>query len=376
MSPQRTEAPTTASLTPLAPARWRRDLQRRMLAWFGEHARDLPWRRTRDLYAIWISEIMLQQTQVVTVIGYFERFLARFPTVVELAAADEHEVLRLWEGLGYYRRARQLHAAAKHIVEHHAGKFPETFDEVFALPGIGRYTAGAILSIGRDEPLPILEANTIRVLSRLLAYRGDVYAKAGQDTLWQFAEEILPTERIGLFNQSLMELGASLCTPRDPSCLLCPVSSLCPTNKAGLQAQIPSPKQKMQYEEVTEAAVVLRNRAGEVLVRRCQPGERWAGLWDFPRTTFTNVKQLTSAVQQLTNVRFQLGESMTTLKHGVTRFRITLLVYSAKYTAGRLVDDPEQIRWLPSEELSALPLSVTGRKIADLLRKPARTKRS
>lgn len=375
MSRQRTEAPTSPPPAPLAPTRWKRDLQRRMLAWFGEHARDLPWRRTRDLYAIWISEIMLQQTQVITVIGYFERFLARFPTVSDLAAADEHEVLRLWEGLGYYRRARQLHAAAKHIVEHHAGEFPETFDEVFALPGIGRYTAGAILSIGRDEPLPILEANTIRVLSRFLAYRGDVYAKGGQDTLWQFAEEILPTEQIGLFNQSLMELGASLCTPRDPSCLLCPVANLCPTNKAGLQAQIPAPKQKTKYEEVTEAAVVVHNRKGEVLVRRCQPGERWAGLWDFPRTVFTEVQQLPAAVQQLTNIRCQLGESLATLKHGVTRFRITLLVYSAKHTAGQIANEPDQIRWLPSDELDSLPLSVTGRKIANLLQQPVHTKR-
>lgn len=353
--------------TPLAPTRWKRSLQQRLLAWFGETARDLPWRKTRDLYAIWISEIMLQQTQVVTVVGYFQRFLARFPTVQSLAEADEQEVLGLWEGLGYYRRARQLHAAAKRIVDEHAGQYPEQFEQVLALPGIGRYTAGAILSIGRDARLPILEANTVRVLSRLLAYEGDVYASAGQKTLWQFAEELLPEHDIGLFNQALMELGATLCTPREPSCLLCPVSSLCPTRKAGLQAKIPSPKQKMKYEEVTEAAVVVRSRRGEVLVRRCQPGERWAGLWDFPRVPFVDAVALTTAIGALIGLKIKLGERFTTLKHGVTRFRITLHAYHATTSIKRATTESDDLRWLPIAELATLPLSVTGRKLANLL---------
>src|SRR5690606_35944840 len=159
---------------------------------------------------------------------------------------------------------------------------PDTFDEVVALPGIGRYTAGAILSIGRDTRLPILEANTIRVLSRLLAYEGDVYAGSGQKVLWQFAEELLPSREVGHFNQALMELGALVCTPREPACLLCPLHTLCPTHKTGRTASIPSPKQKTKYEDLTEAAIVVRSRSGKILVRRCLPGERWAGLWDFP----------------------------------------------------------------------------------------------
>ena len=360
---------------PLAPTRWKRDLQQRLLAWFGEHARDLPWRGTRGLYAIWISEIMLQQTQVVTVIDYFQRFLRRLPTVGELAAAEEEEVLRLWEGLGYYRRARQLHAAAKRIVADHGGAFPETFDDVLALPGIGRYTAGAILSIGRDARLPILEANTIRVLSRLLAYEGDVYNNAGQKVLWQFAAELLPQQHVGHFNQALMELGATLCTPRAPSCLLCPVSGLCPTRKAGLQAKIPAPKQKTKYEEVTEAAAVIRNRSSQVLVRRCLPGERWAGLWDFPRLPFKEEVAFAAGLQQLTGVAIQLGERFTTLKHGVTRYRITLHGYHANVAASRTKLDAKLFRWLSQAELATLPLSVTGRKLANMLGKtpPTRT---
>src|SRR5205823_5405848 len=177
-------------------------------------ARDLPWRRTRDLYAIWISEIMLQQTQVATVIPYFERFFTRFPDVAALAAADEHDVLQLWEGLGYYRRARQLHAAAKQIMAEHRGQFPISYDDVRLLPGIGRYTAGAILSIGLDQRLPILEANSVRVLSRLTAYRGDVNSVAGRQKLWEVAESILPQRDCGTFNQAVMELGSEICTPR------------------------------------------------------------------------------------------------------------------------------------------------------------------
>src|SRR6188768_3339922 len=257
-------------------------LHQRLLGWFSAEARDLPWRWTRDLYRIWISEIMLQQTQVVTVVGYFQRFVARFPDVRALAAADEHDVLRLWEGLGYYRRARQLHAAARQIVSVHDGEFPATFAEVVALPGIGRYTAGAILSIGRDVKLPILEANTVRVLSRLTAFRGDTTSPQGQKFLWRIAEELLPDDSVGNFNQALMELGATICTPRSPACLLCPVSALCPTRKAGLQEEIPAAKKPKDFQDVTEAAIVLRRRDGRVLLRLHKPGERWAGLWDFP----------------------------------------------------------------------------------------------
>jgi A/G-specific adenine glycosylase len=182
---------------------------------------------------------MLQQTQVATVIPYWERFLTRFPDVTTLAAADEREVLKLWEGLGYYRRARQLHAAAQLIVKEHDGRFPKAYEAVRALPGIGRYTAGAILSIGLDQRLPILEANTIRVLSRLTAYAGDPASTAGQKQLWAVAEAILPVKRCGAFNQALMELGSEVCTPRSPACDRCPAAALCEARERGLVEQIP-----------------------------------------------------------------------------------------------------------------------------------------
>jgi A/G-specific adenine glycosylase len=346
----------------------RRSLAMRLLRWFDEHARDLPWRRTRELYRIWVSEIMLQQTQVATVVPYYERFLRAFPNVEALAAAPEQQVLRLWEGLGYYRRARQLHAAARMIATNFGGKFPSTFDEVRSLPGIGRYTAGAILSIGLDQRLPILEANTIRVLARLAAFRGDTQSADGQTFLWAAAERLLPAKRCGAFNQALMELGSEICTSKSPQCDRCPLARLCPTRELGLQAEIPAAKKPKQYEEVTEAAVVIRC-GSKVLLRQCQHGERWAGLWDFPRFAVPaslngklvrHVERETSAA---TGTRIDRLEKLATLKHGVTRFRITLEVFAAAADSWRTKDGC----WIPLDELADYPLSTTGRKIARLL---------
>ena len=350
---------------------WMAPFRRRILAWFRRNARDLPWRGTRDPYAIWVSEIMLQQTQVVTVIGYFERFLTAFPSIADLAAADEQEVLRLWEGLGYYRRARQLHAAARVIVAEHQGRFPREPQQIRALPGIGRYTAGAIASIGWDAREPILEANTIRVFSRLLAYRGDPQKNAGQQRLWEFATRVLPERDIGLFNQALMELGSEICTPRGPRCDQCPVRTLCPTFRLGLQDEIPLPKRKTKYEDRHEAAVIVR-RGDRVVLRRCGPDERWAGLWDFPRFPVparpgdSLSQQLERASKQLTGLQVRLGRQLATIKHGVTRFRITLDCYEADCTGGRLCRNRD-VCWVKIAALEDYPLSVTGRQLSRLL---------
>jgi A/G-specific adenine glycosylase len=340
------------------------------LAWFRCHARDLPWRQTKDLYAIWVSEIMLQQTQVATVVPYYDRFLAEFPDVVSLAAAKEQQVLRFWEGLGYYRRARQMHAAAQQVVREHSGRFPATFDAVRSLPGIGRYTAGAILSIGLDERLPILEANTIRVLSRLSAYRGEVTTAAGQRHLWSLAETLLPAHECGAFNQALMELGSEICTPRSPACDVCPVAIHCRAHADRLVQQIPAPARRMRYEEVTEVAIIVRD-GRRVLVRQCQPGERWAGLWDFPRFA-GEATAAPERVAEMTGIRASLGRLLTTLKHGVTRFRITLQCYEATCSDRARRNHKNSVansavRWVHPDELAELPLSVTGRKLAQLL---------
>lgn len=354
-------------------ADWQRAFRRRLLGWFRRHARDLEWRRSRDPYRVWISEIMLQQTQVATVASYFPRFIAAFPTIEALAAAREQQVLRLWEGLGYYRRARQLHRAAEVIVREHGGRFPQDAEAVRQLPGIGRYTAGAILSIAFDAREPIVEANTLRLLSRLLAYRGDPRTTAGQKLLWRFAEELLPRYGSGIFNQALMELGALVCTPREPACGGCPVRGLCPTHREGLQHVVPRAKSPPRVEQVREAAVVVRRRGRVLLVER-QAGERWAGLWDFPRFPFDPVDNgqqrqvLIESVAELTGVVCRPRELLTTLKHGVTRFRITLDCHVADYErAIRGNATRAKTVWVAPGDLEQYPLSVTGRKLARLI---------
>ena len=361
-------------LSPVLPdAACRRALRRRLRAWYDVHARDLPWRRTNDPYAIWLSEIMLQQTQVATVKPYFERFLHRLPTIEALAQADEHEVLRLWEGLGYYRRARQLHRAAQIIVAEHGGQFPRDPAAVRRLPGIGRYTAGAVLSFAFDARQPILEVNTLRVLCRLLAYRGDPHGGEGQRLLWAAAEIVLPRRGAGRLNQALMELGSELCTPRTPRCIECPVAVLCRANREGRQQEIPPPKRKPAAEAVREAAIVVRHR-GRVLLLRWPEGRRWAGLWDFPRFPLTDAspreigRELAENVRALTGVMVRPGRHITTLTHGVTRFRITLDCYEAEYVSGgKKAAAPLETRWLRPAELGDYPLSSTGRKLANLV---------
>ncbi|MGO9107747.1 MAG: A/G-specific adenine glycosylase [Thermoguttaceae bacterium] len=352
---------------------WLRGFRRKLRAWYDQYARVLPWRGTRDPYAVWLSEIMLQQTQVEAVKPYFQRFLAALPTICALAQADEQHVLRLWEGLGYYRRARQLHQAARQIVADHDGRFPTDPQSVERLPGIGRYTAGAILSIAFDQRRPILEANTVRVFSRLLAYDGQTTSAAGQKLLWAAAEAVLPSRDVGRFNQALMELGSEICRGRTPACDLCPAAGLCRAQQRGLQNEIPRPKPRPQVEEVSEAAVLV-NRRGRVLVIQWPEGRRWAGLWDFPRfavqekTEAEIHRELVDNVLRLTGVTISPGEHRKTLRHGVTRFRITLDCYAAEYVShnGGGEENLAQ-RWVRPNELEHYPLSSTGRKLAALV---------
>jgi A/G-specific adenine glycosylase len=282
--------------------------------------------------------------------------------------------LRLWEGLGYYRRARQLHRTAKVVVAEHGGRFPRDPQVVRRLPGIGRYTAGAILSIAFDAREPILEANTVRLLSRLLGYAGDPQSAEGQRLLWATAESLLPRQSAGQFNQAMMELGSEVCIRRSPRCDACPLAPLCRANQQGRQSEIPPPKKKRPPEPVREAAVVVRRR-GRVLLVRWPEGRRFAGLWDFPRFPLDGhqsaaiARELVDNVRALTGVAIAPGRHVATLTHTVTRFRITLECYEAKYlssVAGSAT--PLETRWLRPAELEAYPLSSTGRKLAKRIR--------
>ena len=364
---------TDCNADSLSDAKAKAAFRRRLATWFGKNARDLPWRRTRDPYRIWLSEVMLQQTTVAMAGPKFAAFVAAFPTVHDLAAADEQQVLRLWEGLGYYRRACGLHAAARQIVVEHGGQLPHDVPTLMRLPGVGRYTAGAVASFAYDVSAPIVETNTQRVLARLTGFRGEVSGGAGQRFLWSAAQSLLPAKGAGRFNLALMELGAVVCKPANPRCDLCPATMHCAAFALGLQQEIPRLAAKPTITAVREAAVVVRKN-GRVLLRQRPKGERWEGMWDFPRFSLEAKRprlvrdELVAKVREQTGVEIEPGALLRSLKHGVTRFRITLECYEARPVSGRIRSTADRpVRWTPHAELSGLPLSVTARKIANFI---------
>jgi A/G-specific adenine glycosylase len=345
--------------------------RRALLAWYVRSARPLPWRATHDPYRIWISEIMLQQTTVTAVVPYFERFLARFPTLEDLAAAQEQSVLRLWEGLGYYSRARNIHKAARLLVRERNGRFPESVDHLMDLPGIGRYTAGAIASFAFDRPAPIVEANTLRLYARLMGLRDDPRSAAGQKKLWEFAEDIVPQRNPGIFNQALMELGARVCVPNAPDCENCPVVAWCTAAEEGRQTAIPSRKPRREPTPITEVAVAL-HREGKFLLRKRPPGERWAGLWDFIRFAWhesaaPSARGIVSAVREQTGFAIAVRQPLAEIRHSVTRFRITLHCHLAEWIDGAIDVSECESRWVAAAHFARYPLSVTGRKLAKIV---------
>jgi A/G-specific adenine glycosylase len=361
----------------LAPDLLRR-VRRSLLTWFRRHRRDLPWRRDRDPYRIWVSEVMLQQTQVATVVPYFERFVAAFPTVADLAAAEEREVLRLWEGLGYYRRARDLHRAARVVVAEHGGRVPDEPDAVARLPGVGRYTLGAILSQAFDRPLPIIEANSQRVLCRLFGRADDPRSGPARQWLWDTAARLVPNRHAGDFNQALMELGALVCTPSAPRCGECPLARDCVARREGRQEEIPPRAAAPENVSVRETAVVVRRGPRVFLVQRPREG-RWAGMWEFPHAALATGETHEQAGDRLLGelgLRAALGSELMTLKHAVTRFRITVVCFEARYRAGRLRSAfYPRGEWVRLEQLAVYPVSVPQRKLAKTLLEPVRQRR-
>lgn len=261
------------------------EVARRIVTHFRSIQRDLPWRRTRDPYAIWVSEIMLQQTRVAAVIPYFERWLERFPTVTALAEAPLDEVLRLWAGLGYYSRARNLHRCAQEIATHHGGKLPASATALRALPGIGRYTAGAIASIAFSLREPLVDGNVARVLARLHAIEDDIKSPAATRALWHLAGALVPAEAPGDFNQGLMELGATVCTPARPSCLVCPLRDLCRARAAGRESELPVMPARKRPEDLPliDACALWIERRGRLLLARRAPQGLYGGLWELPQ---------------------------------------------------------------------------------------------
>jgi len=346
---------TSASLQ-VSEARRRRIVER-LLAWYRQHKRDLPWRGGTP-YAVWVSEIMLQQTQVATVIPFFERFLARFPTVDALAAAPIEEVLKQWAGLGYYARARNLHRAAQRIVEQFGGRIPDTPEEIETLPGIGRYTAGAILSIAYDIPRPLVDANVVRVLSRVFGLRGDPKSSANATALWSLAEQLVPIEAPGDFNQALMELGALVCEPAEPKCEGCPLLADCVAGNSPDPSALPEIPPGRATVAVTHSAALIRDAAGRVLIAQRPLHGLWGGLWEFPRVVCNSGESpqegAARAAREVAGVEVSIGAKIARVKHGVTHHRITLYGFDARLCALDAVPSPltcAQVRW---ESLDAL----------------------
>ncbi len=348
-------------------------LQRKLLRWFDTHRRELPWRIDRDPYRIWLSEVMLQQTTVTAVVPYFERFLAAFPTIESLAAAEEQAVLKLWQGLGYYRRARHLHLAAKQIVANHAGIFPNTPDEVGALPGVGRYIRGAILSQAFDQAEPIVEANSLRVLARWFAFEADPRTGTGLKWVWQAAAAVVPKRRPGDFNQALMELGALVCTPTKPNCPACPLQQECAAKHLDMVERIPPPKQVPVITDVREVAIILRRGESYLLAQR-PDNARWASMWEFPHGEVHPGEPLEDAATRITrellNVNATDLEELHTLTHSVTRYRITLTALTATAPGRAKPTFHTKIAWLTLEEARTHPVSQSQHELIEVLRKP------
>jgi A/G-specific adenine glycosylase len=348
-----------------------RGITKSLLAWFRTNARDLPWRRTRDPYAIWISEVMLQQTQVKTVIPYWEHWIQCLPNLGSLARASEARVLKLWEGLGYYSRARNLQRAAQLIVKEHDGEFPRVFDAVIALPGIGRYTAGAICSIAFNQPQPVLDGNVVRVLTRLFGISGNPKERKTNERLWQLAGELVTSARhndwgCSHLNQSLMELGATVCLPQNPHCAKCPLRKHCVALKGDRVDRLPNLPVRAKATARRFMAFVVSDR-DRFLVRQRPGGMVNQGLWEFPNVEVTNGegKHPQTIAREFLNVSLASGESLFTIRHAITRYRIAVDVFlgSAKGKA-------KSGHWLTLEEIDARALTSAHRKIFDRISRP------
>ncbi|MFZ3333736.1 MAG: A/G-specific adenine glycosylase [Candidatus Acidiferrales bacterium] len=349
-------------------ARTQKNFQSRLLKWFRAHQRDLPWRASRDPYCIWVAEVMLQQTRIAAVMPYYQRFLDRFPAVESLAHAPQTEVLKLWSGLGYYSRARNLHATAKEIVAHHNGKFPRELEAALALPGIGTYTAAAVLSIAYDAPLAVLDGNVARVLARIHAIRGDLRAPKTWRTLTEIANRLLAKNFASDWNQSLMELGEVICTPQSPRCGNCPVARWCRAYAKDLVNEIPAPRRKRALVHMKIAAAILLDKRGRTLLIKdpgAHDGVLFSRMWQFPAIEVIHQAkaELAAHVHSTLNLAtdaFEL-EPLPAARHGVTFRNIVLLSFLARV---KQLPKIPRTHILPLANLAKLPVSSATKKIA------------
>jgi A/G-specific adenine glycosylase len=330
---------------PIVDAKTVRALRADLLRWYRKNRRDLPWRRTSDPYRIWISETMLQQTRVSVVIPYYEKFTARFPDAASLASASVDEVLACWAGLGYYRRARLLKRAAEKVATDYGGALPDAPAVLADLPGIGRYTAGAILSIAFGRPAAVLDGNVFRVLSRFFALKGSWRRSADRTVFWTLAEALVPKRTPGDFNQALMELGALVCKPRDPVCPACPIHARCKARLTGRIDRFPAPSPRQAAEIVAGSRHVILDREGRILLVRRPEGGRMEGLWDLPESAPRGAR----------------AEKAGIVRHSVLRFRYVIDVFLASRPV-RARKGGDARRWVAREDLGSYALTGMAKK--------------
>jgi A/G-specific adenine glycosylase len=343
-----------------------RDFAASLIDWHAAHGRhDLPWQQDRTPYRVWVSEIMLQQTQVATVIRYFDRFMRRFPDVGTLAAAPLDEVLHLWSGLGYYARARNLHRAASCIAAEHGGRFPASFEEVAHLPGIGRSTAGAILALSRGERFPILDGNVRRVLSRHFAVEGSVSDRTVLQRLWDLSDECTPAEQVDTYTQAVMDMGATVCVRRNPSCASCPVAASCVAHITGRQHELPSPKRARTrgVRQVFMLAAVRED--GDILLQRRPERGVWGGLWCLPE--FESATDAAEYVRRSLRGAAAQPVPLSPVEHAFTHFDLVITPLLAHCAGSASAPEPEQTQWYRAREPARLGLPAPIRLLLERL---------
>jgi A/G-specific adenine glycosylase len=348
------------------------DIRTALLAWYRRHLRDLPWRGETSPYRVWISEVMLQQTQVNTVIPYYRRFLERFPAVEHLAEASLDEILKMWEGLGYYARARNLHKAAGEIMQKWAGQFPRTYAELRSLPGFGDYTAGAVASITFGEAVPAVDGNVKRVLARLFAIDTDITRNPAARQVRELAAALVDPATPGDWTQAIMELGALICLPQSPRCLLCPVQQFCQARLQGIEPDLPvKPVRKpLPHFDVT-AAVIHRN--GKLLIAQRPPEGMLGGLWEFPggkqQPGETLPECLEREIREELGVEIEVGQPVIAVKHSYTHFKITLHAFHCRLISGQLQSlEVADWRWVTTAQLDDFAFPRTDQQIIAVLK--------
>lgn len=339
-------------------------IQEGLLDWFEKNQRPLPWRVHYEPYQVWISEIMLQQTQVKTVLPYFDRWVKELPTVRSVAEAPEDKVLKLWEGLGYYSRARNIQKAAKQIVEKHKAEFPSNYDDILALPGVGKYTAGAISSIAFNQDRPLVDGNVIRVLSRLFLYTKNTRLPEAEKKMWEWAEAILPKGKARFFNQAMMEFGALQCTPSATDCEPCPLQSRCQAFKNDLVNEIPDRGPKKQLKNIKVAIAVIK-KDGKIFIQKRPAKGLMAGLWEFPGGKVEKGETLKLALhrelQEECGLKVKNVKKIKQIKHAYTSFKVDLHCFEADYDSGEInLKAAADAKWVEVSELKKYPFPAAN----------------